>query len=515
MTTTEAPRIDKAWIARQMQTNLARMLSPGVCAKVLASLRRGADGFGEVADALRADPYVTAKVVGMANLLTRPGQLPGAPVTSIERAVQMLGMRHVEMLVLSVMLTGPLMAADPHVPRRMDLWRWVISCGVAGNHVGQRLAPAGRGRRRDDAPDASLVSEHLVHGLVLGLGTLILNAGLGRAYEELLGVSLRPMSLASRERKQLGADHYQVTAWALELMRCPPDVCPLATAMVDAPDSPLALQARAIEALGAMISANESGRAGAFLADAFPRLGLDPAGLFDEDAAMLRAQARELSKVFQLDLGDWREQQAERQRTLLDAGNAIESLVIDRLTMIDTVSDGLDQSVRATRAAETAQQEALTDPLTGLLNRRGWELRGRELETLASRTVGVLLMDLDHFKAINDRFGHGVGDEVLTAVARAINAMEPGPLLAGRLGGDEFAAAFVLDSIDQLQRIAEKLRQRLLADPAGAAAKPTISIGGTLTRGQRLLTDWPEVYPRADANLYQAKRQGRDRVVVS
>lgn len=160
---------------------------------------------------------------------------------------------------------------------------------------------------------------------------------------------------------------------------------------------------------------------------------------------------------------------------------------------------------RARDAAELLERLSETDPLTGLLNRRAierqfWQLRSDGFTALA-------VIDLDYFKAINDRNGHGVGDEVLRAVASAIQA-DPG-VRAYRLGGEEFL--LLLRGADAWSR-AELRRQAIptivAASVSGLDRPVTASMGVTDLAGDE---DFTTLYGRADRLLYEAKSAGRNR----
>jgi diguanylate cyclase (GGDEF)-like protein len=147
------------------------------------------------------------------------------------------------------------------------------------------------------------------------------------------------------------------------------------------------------------------------------------------------------------------------------------------------------------------------DELTGLANRR------RMMEALAAAQptgrLGVLLIDLDRFKAVNDTHGHAAGNEVLCAVAQAMGEPLGGGSLAGRHGGDEFCMAlFDTDTAGVERAAAEscaRARRRFAALPFAAAV--TMSVGGTLVRPDEPLA---QAMQRADEALYAAKGSGRD-----
>ncbi len=158
---------------------------------------------------------------------------------------------------------------------------------------------------------------------------------------------------------------------------------------------------------------------------------------------------------------------------------------------------------------------ASTDYLTGLLNRRAFlenalKLCARQAE--GSGPVTLLMFDLDHFKSINDRFGHAVGDEALRVFAQAIRKGMRASDIVGRLGGEEFAA-IVAEPMDVAAVIAERVRagfETAGAVIAGQAIGATVSIGAATATD--VVTNIDALIARADVALYRAKGEGRNRL---
>jgi len=167
------------------------------------------------------------------------------------------------------------------------------------------------------------------------------------------------------------------------------------------------------------------------------------------------------------------------------------------------------------RAHDRLKEMASTDALTHLYSRRWWfDMAGNEFAR--SRRHGnaltVLVADLDHFKSVNDRFGHETGDNVLKAFAELLRRECRQTDIVGRVGGEEFALALPETSIAQAQTVASRLTDgcRSLSLPAGEESIHwSCSIG--LTDARDADADLDAVLRRADAALYQAKRAGRDR----
>jgi diguanylate cyclase (GGDEF)-like protein len=162
---------------------------------------------------------------------------------------------------------------------------------------------------------------------------------------------------------------------------------------------------------------------------------------------------------------------------------------------------------------------AMVDPLTGIANRRSFLADAAQLAKrhLANpRPVAVLLIDLDHFKSINDRFGHALGDRVLEIFAESARHSVRASDLLGRLGGEEFAAVLCDMSCDQAVGVAERIREGFAHATLEVENRPicaTVSIG--LAHCQEVVLDMAELLAQADQALYTAKERGRNRVEVA
>ena len=162
-------------------------------------------------------------------------------------------------------------------------------------------------------------------------------------------------------------------------------------------------------------------------------------------------------------------------------------------------------------------QNALVDQLTGVANRRHFfQAAEAEFERFVryKRPFSVLMLDLDHFKNVNDQFGHPVGDKVLKDLAITINQSKRDTDIFGRLGGEEFALLLPETSLSGATDIAVRLRRACHSVSLPAASRRiTVSIGVTQARtGDETFDD---ILSRADETLYRAKNNGRDRVEVA
>lgn len=199
-------------------------------------------------------------------------------------------------------------------------------------------------------------------------------------------------------------------------------------------------------------------------------------------------------------------------------GNAF-STMLERLMYLSSASvAGLLAYVFARHnAMQRHQLEMLAsrDPLTGVANRRAME---RELHIAAEAfrrhrvPAGVLVMDLDHFKRINDELGHEAGDDVLVAFARAVQTRCRAGDRLFRYGGEEFVLLLPGTGVDTLRTVADELRADVAARVRAGGRPITVSVGGAVLQAGEDNAHW---LARADAAMYEAKRAGRDRVVVA
>ncbi|MBX3560558.1 MAG: GGDEF domain-containing protein [Sphingomonas sp.] len=285
-------------------------------------------------------------------------------------------------------------------------------------------------------------------------------------------------------------------------------------------DAPAARAVKAATADGVRLTQCEAD--GIMTAHAVPgggrSSGVDPAVLgaakrqieaFAEIVESTRAQAQTYGR----DL-------AQGAAELEQSGGSAETLIAITRTMIERTQAAEQQLTAARDEAQTlrvklaeAGQEARRDPLTGLPNRRAFEEHHAGLEQ-AGGLISLAICDIDHFKRVNDTYGHGVGDRVLKMVADLLNECCSGHFVA-RLGGEEFVAVFdglnaaegaaILDEARE-QLAAKRLKVRETDAPLGQ-----ISFSAGVACGTSASADVP--LARADALLYQAKDAGRNRVL--
>ena len=176
------------------------------------------------------------------------------------------------------------------------------------------------------------------------------------------------------------------------------------------------------------------------------------------------------------------------------------------------------QSVNNHRRMLEVSRLARTDEMTGLANRRAFMHAANEQFEMTDFDyfgLSVLIIDLDHFKQVNDVHGHDAGDEVLIQASQKIANAAPSDSLVARLGGEEFAVLMPYESVVELHQHAEAIRQRVGAEPChyqGKSIHVSASLGVGIANARDSVSS---VLSRADNALYEAKDKGRNRFVVA
>lgn len=192
--------------------------------------------------------------------------------------------------------------------------------------------------------------------------------------------------------------------------------------------------------------------------------------------------------------------------------NMLHELVVQ----LNEQNEARREEIRRREAIEVQLEKlVVTDQLTGAFNRRKFDetlIAEMKLESRVSRGLSLIILDIDHFKLINDNHGHETGDKVLKELVKVIQGGIRQADFFFRIGGEEFALVSYAEEPAQLETFAEKIRAEVSAHEFPRVGRVTISIGaGQYQPGD----DYSRLYKRADKALYAAKEQGRNRVIVA
>lgn len=196
--------------------------------------------------------------------------------------------------------------------------------------------------------------------------------------------------------------------------------------------------------------------------------------------------------------------------SIRESSSTLNSELVKNQKKIDLLQDEL----------RIARAEAMVDPLTGILNRRGFLGRVNELlldEKTAGKPCSLLMIDIDHFKKINDSYGHIIGDKAIIAVSKVLRGSVGDAVVVGRVGGEEFAVLSHQTNAEEGIALGERLRQNIMkieiTNPSTRQkiSTMTVSVG---VDSAKLVRGWEEMFERADKALYASKSSGRNRVTL-
>ena len=301
--------------------------------------------------------------------------------------------------------------------------------------------------------------------------------------------------------------------------------------VVAEPDGALARTVSALTEGGVRLTSRDIGELGVATDQRAATVQCKGSGDFEHVVARTQMQVEGFEDMVRAmhietrDFGDNLAASAQSMRERQDAGTEdshdlieeVVKLTAAMMERVDKAESRLDQARKEAKELrsklEEARDNARRDPLTELPNRRAFE-EAYGAHSASGNRIMVAVCDVDHFKSVNDRFGHAVGDRVLKAIAAALRSTCAGHLVA-RYGGEEFAILFSGIAREQAEAILEEARKVVAAkryrlrETDAPLGEVTFSAG---LAEARLGEEGDDVFQRADALLYQAKEGGRNRI---
>lgn len=455
-----------------------------------------------VASVLSQDPALASRILRVSN---SPLYAKRRSCNNLHQAVAVIGLNSALTLALSFSLADRLRGASVSTGALEAMWRRALIAATACRCLGEVLG------RRD-------LEELFLAALLQDIGVLALEAALPERYGGLLAAQADHDELVSRELEMLGADHAEAGAWLMRYWGLPEYLATAAMGShdpegVDSAESLrpcvfcVALSGRVADLFLSHGGAEATERLGA-QANAWLGLGgSELEGLLDRVADGMP----ELEQLFETDIMSPR-----RAAGIVD--EAREVLAVRNLQLISEVAEQHRRASDLERNSRAWRETASRDALTGLHNRRYLDERlASEFATASEHgwplTVGFL--DLDHFKAVNDRHGHAVGDAVLVRIGEVLaKHLRSGDCLA-RYGGEEFIIVLpgtgAVNAAQVFDRLLTAVEQLVHNDERGTTFTVTASVGVAVQEGAQ---DVPEsvgdLLRAADRALYDAKRAGRN-----
>ncbi len=459
-------------------------------------------GLPELTTAVSIDPGLSARILRLAN---SAAYSRGNEITSVERAMMVLGLNVVKITALGVVVSSTVAGPSSlDAELEQQIWRQCLVEAVAC----RELAVVAGSRS---------TSEAFLAGLFDGMGRLLGALARPTTYGGLLAVE--PWPTAEQERATLGLGSRELLLLALESWDIPQLYRHVLGHEGDGFDHSEVGELAAILTLSrnaTRLLLGDPAMGGTSVAQAAEVLGVADAAL-DDIAVHLGAHVEDLAHTLDVELGSTIDHQ-----TLLN--QARNQMVATSLAMAaDAVAQAREIQTLRTET-DSLRHESLTDRLTGLPNRARFDdfLRSAVFDRITGKTLtgglGIAIIDLDHFKALNDTHGHRAGDRVLQSVGERLRAITRTDELIARYGGEEFTlVAPVVTGPDGLAATAERIRQsiaELSIEADGVILRVTASVGAIAATTLSGESAGGALTEAADRLLYQAKHAGRNKVRV-
>jgi len=477
---------------------------PAIAVRVLQLCQSEDLDLRQVAEVLGRDPALTAKVLRMVN---SPALGLRQTVSTLPHAIALLGLNSVRTLALSFSLVRDLRKGRDSGLERY--WKRSLASAVAARELAVAL--------RFPAPDEAFLA-----ALLQDIGVLAMGRVLGGDY----GVVAERASddharLGEIERSAFGTDHAAVGAWLLTSWNFP---LPLRRAVGASHQAPSSAPPQARDDIDRLMKIVRMSGA---LADIWVRddaalalklaqeaarsvLGWNEA-MLEPVLARTAAAIPAVAELFDLKLGS----SDEIASILEQATETLVNVTLRASRQADMARVAIDDLKERSRVIEEASQR---DKLTGLYNRARFDEYLNEQFAQVQRTgkpLSVIMVDVDHFKQVNDTHGHPAGDRILIAVSGSLGGRLRPRDLTARYGGEEFVLILPETDAAGAKVVAERTRQKVegLATDAGVKEPVRVTISlGCATFGPASYANARELLGAADRALYAAKRGGRNRV---
>lgn len=465
----------------------------------------------QLVSVIRKDPAIVSKLLKAANSARYSAR---GEVTDLNRAVMLMGRAQAAPLVLSFSLAKQSMENSDHLDYYRQFWQrsfvQATAAEICGTHFG---SIAFRG-------------ECYTTSLLAGLGKLALLRAEPEKYLECLKTAQSQGAPLSRiEQETFGFTHNKLSSILLQQMGLP-ERCHLAIRGIDGPvtagnaQEPLLEVTRIADAVAALICDSTAALSIVQLQEAIGAVKMPESLSIESLIDQVRDRLECSSQLFDFD-----------PPKLPSAGDLLQD-ALDQLSRIATAAEEnpataqvpvelLDENRQLKRRVADLLQVARLDALTGLAN------RGYLLQQLSERTalhrvrglsIGLAVVDIDHFKKINDTYGHQAGDQALRVVAETIRKSLRDDDLVGRYGGEEFVAILEDANPEGLAIVGERIRSNIAkADVVFEGKKIPVTASIGLVEGQIFGTEaefGEQLFAVADAAMYRAKKGGRNQFIV-
>jgi len=479
---------------------------PGVAMRIIEMAQDPEIDIGKVAEVVSLDPALAAKVLRVTN---SPIYAMRRKTENLHQAIMLLGLNGTLTLALSFSLVGSTGDADGHTFDYEFFWKRSLVAAICCQRLGTVM---------EGVPKEEL----FLAGLLQDIGMLALDKVDPDFYKGLEVNYHDHQSLQDKEQEMLGADHAQIGGWLLQQWNLPERTqCSVAGSHDPQLDGiceeyiPLVNCVSVSSLLADAALAVDDNRCQAFDRAAEiieQRLGLGRKTL-DSLIALLDTDVQEAQEMYEMDLQDF-----SFSESLLD--QAKETLMLRNLQGIQHAAELQQSAAELESRTRVLEENSRRDGLTGLFNRAYLDIRIED-EFRLSESRGwpltVIFIDLDHFKSVNDKYGHQAGDIVLRMAANLLSDCTREEDVVARYGGEEFIVVLPGHSEESARIVADRIinvfRSTQYEVHEDTVIGITASLGIAVQGGKAEYPDVEELIRAADNAVYAAKRAGRDRYV--
>ena len=472
---------------------------PGIALRILEAVKNEKTDLDELGKILSLDPPLAGKILGLINSAFYA--LP-VKVTSVSHAVKLLGLNTVKKVALGFSLLRLVKPKADAEFNYAEFWRDSVMAAVVCRLLAKDVLP-------------SMVEDGFTLGLLHEIGRLGLNQSKPKQYNLVLKERRDTLcEYFEAEKQVLGFTHMDlggalIRQWGLpEFFYEPvqihhfPDLIEAASKPADTLGKILFIASQVVE----FFSGKKKSLSLATMKVYLAKWGFDQKIQVDTLMEEALLHIREISDLFDIQLED--------------DGAYLQLIEGARNELIHISDRFLQELVAQQKRVESLKDEVMRDGLTGLFNYKSFHYFLNLEYHRAKRyrlPLTLVIADIDHFKSVNDTFGHPAGDEALRCLARNLNESLRNSDIVARHGGEEFGILLTETPIADAVAVVERLRrmvETLVVEYEGKAIRMTTSFGLAFFNPESKLSK-EELFKLADTALYEAKRRGRNRVCVN
>lgn len=480
---------------------------PAIAIQILSAVQNSESGMDELSRIITADPALTGKMLQIAN--SEFYALP-AKITTIDRALTVLGTNIIKNIALSFVISTDMRAGGSSFDINR-YWQHCVTAAVAAELLSKLL-----GQKNEDI---------FVTTLLHNIGMLMLSLNKHADYGRMLADAPFSDQLIDSERAELNYDHQQVGALLIASWGLPQRVYQPIQYHHNPWDAPAEFQQNAWLIYFASRSASiyigeESAEKARIVQEELKQHYQLEDNCVRELLDNIAVKSIDILKMFEIDAAEVK----PYSQLLQEANEQLGKLNLSYEQLVIELKQAKEKSERLARELGEANTRlnnlVYTDALTGLYNHRYFQ-QSLEIELARAQrynfSVSLIIFDVDHFKKVNDTYGHQGGDQVLSNLAKTIkDTVRPSDIVA-RYGGEEFAVILPQTDIAGLRVFAARIRrcvEGVITDYEDNKIMVTISLGGTTFSPDQAGISKDALFETADRALYMSKNNGRNQATI-